>query len=87
MGCLGLKLHKITEAEGDLLKGKYQELFEANLKKRGRDLMLNKKIRLLQSELASEKVVLEKARLDESDEMHRFQALEVERDELQKVNK
>jgi hypothetical protein len=67
------------------MRDKYRILYESNLKKQGRDMILTKKLRGLQTDLLSEKMILEKARMDEADELSKLQSVENERDEMQKV--
>jgi chromosome segregation ATPase len=78
------KAKKLTDAEATFLRDKYKTLYDVNLKKQSRDIILTKKIRGLQTDLLNEKMVLEKARMDETEEMSRLQHIESERDELQK---
>lgn len=76
---------QINEAEANYMRDKYRALYEINIKKQSRDLILTKKIRGLQNDLLNEKMVLEKARMDEADELNRLQNIENERDDMQKV--
>jgi hypothetical protein len=55
------------------------------MKKQGRDIILTKKMRGLQNDLLSEKLLLEKTRTEESEELKKLGAIENERDDLQKV--
>ena len=67
------------------MRDKYRALYEINIKKQGRDMVLTKKLRGLQTDLLNEKMILEKARMDEADELNKLQNVENERDEMQKV--
>lgn len=66
------------------MRDKYRALYEINIKKQGRDMVLTKKLRGLQGDLLNEKMILEKARIDEADELNKLQNVENERDEMQK---
>ena len=57
------------------------------MKKQGRDIILTKKMRGLQNDLLSEKLLLEKTRAEESEELKKLGAIENERDDLQKVGR
>jgi hypothetical protein len=76
---------QLNDAEANFLRDKYKSLFDISIKKQSRDMILTKKIKALQIDLANEKIELEKARMVENEEMHRLQHVESERDELQKV--
>ena len=67
------------------MRDKYRALYDINIKKQGRDMILTKKLRGLQNDLLNEKMVLEKARMDETEELNKLQNVENERDEMQKV--
>lgn len=79
-----VKAKKITENEANFLRDKYKALYEINMKKQGRDIILTKKMRGLQNDLLSEKLLLEKTRAEESEELKKLGAIENERDDLQK---
>lgn len=66
------------------MRDKYRALYDVNIKKQGRDMILTKKLRGLQNDLLNEKIILEKARIDETDELNKLQNVENERDEMQK---
>ena len=67
------------------MREKYGILYEMNIKKQGRDMILTKKLRGIQNDVLTEKIVLEKARMDETDELNKLQHVENERDKMQKV--
>lgn len=67
------------------MRDKYRSLYDINIKKQGRDMILTKKLRGLQTDLLNEKMLLEKARMDEAEELNKLQNVENERDEMQKV--
>lgn len=75
----------MTEIEANLLREKYKALYEINMKKQSRDIILSKKMRGIQSDLQSERILLEKTRIDESEELAKLQHVENERDDLQQV--
>ena len=68
-----------------MLREKYKALYEINMKKQSRDIILSKKMRGIQSDLQTERILLEKTRMDEAEELAKLQHVENERDDLQQV--
>lgn len=79
-----LQFKKITEDDGELLKSNYTKYHEAMLAIGQRNGDVLRRTRNLRNEILAEKIMLEKTRIEESDEIHRLRQMEDERDLIQK---
>lgn len=70
--------------EAKYLRIKYKKLFETAADARTQEQMLTKRIKLCQSEILSEKIAIEKSRIEEADEVVKLQEASQARNILQK---
>jgi chromosome segregation ATPase len=74
----------LTADEGEFLRDKYRKLFEVTENAKGQDQHLSKKMKVLETDILSEKILLEKARMEEVEETIRVQRAGELRNSLQK---
>jgi FtsZ-binding cell division protein ZapB len=74
----------LTEDEASFLREKYRQLFEVSEHAKSQDQHLARKMKVLETDILSEKILLEKARIEEVDETVRVQRAGELRNSLQK---
>ena len=77
-------LIQLSEVEAKYLRSKYKKLFETSQDARTQEQTLTKRIKLCQSEILSEKIGIEKSRIEEADEVAKLQEASQARNILQK---
>eukprot|EP00597_Dinobryon_sp_UTEXLB2267_P018139 CAMPEP_0201102084 /NCGR_PEP_ID=MMETSP0812-20130820/15649_1 /ASSEMBLY_ACC=CAM_ASM_000668 /TAXON_ID=98059 /ORGANISM="Dinobryon sp., Strain UTEXLB2267" /LENGTH=937 /DNA_ID=CAMNT_0047359413 /DNA_START=1 /DNA_END=2814 /DNA_ORIENTATION=- len=78
------KLNQISEVEARYLRNKYKKLFDSAADGRTQEQMLTKRIKLYQNDILAEKIAIEKARVEEADEIVKLQEASETRNILQK---
>lgn len=75
---------QITETEAQFFKSKYQKLFETMTSYRDQEQILVKKCKSAINDALAEKIVLEKAKVEEAEELQRMRRAEEHRNTMQK---
>ena len=75
---------KITENDADYMKSSYKKYFDMKIALTKKDSNVVKRASNLTNEILSEKIILEKIRLEESEEISKLRRIEEERDNIQK---
>lgn len=75
---------QITQAEADFLKSKYKKLYDSAAAAKVQEQSLNKKLKLLESDIIESKIAIEKARIAETEETRHLQSTGEIRSGLQK---
>eukprot|EP01038_Epipyxis_sp_PR26KG_P007169 gene7169-9772_t len=78
------KLGQITEAESKFVKAKYKKLHDAAVANRLLDQQLTRRNKILASDILSEQIMIEKVRIEETEEYSRLQQAGEIRSSIQK---
>ena len=81
---IDLITHQISESDGDSMKKCYKKFYDAKLAICRKDENILRRSRNLTNEILAEQIVLEKIRIDESEEIITLRRMEDERDHVQK---
>jgi hypothetical protein len=76
---------QITLDVADLLRERYKKLYEVVALCRARESTLERKGRVILNDILNEKIIFEKVKLEEADELKALHRLEQELDSAQKV--
>lgn len=71
--CAHLHVHQINEAEAEFLKGKFKKLFQNAVNARLHEQHLKRKLSSIENEILEEKIAIEKALIDETEETRHLQ--------------
>lgn len=79
-----LRIREITEEEAEFFRGKYRKLYETVAAVNAQEAALTKKHQATTNEILSEKIQLERTRIEESEGTQQLRRLEEARNSLQK---